>query len=375
MGVQGRAVWEALIGDLVAQKRRLVSFRSYESDTMPNPGATEEQLCAAESRLGRPLDPQYRELLSVADGWDHFWISYSLLGTADICSGPRWEAGLMQAGIWFEENDWVDEIGAPNDPASFQLVVENDNGYSGNVFLFVGAAPELPAGAAVPLPPEMAHPDLYTYFRAELAGATAEADQLALGEYSEPWRGRNIREDPPSMAEIVAKIAELIRLGNPGGPAPLRGGATASELDALDRELPGGLDPEHRELLWVSDGLSTPHWGLGEVLSVRDLRDGVRWREELARRQIDEDHRRALGVAEAAPLGERVGHLPAVPFAVSPSTFYGVDSADGCVRDLLHDGDYYAKYGTRPLLGRTVREHLLKGCWDLWWPTRHRLSG
>ncbi|WP_306359248.1 SMI1/KNR4 family protein [Nocardia sp. CC227C] len=383
----GDKAWRELVDGLAEQKRRLLAFGDYESDTMPKPGATEEQLRAAESRLGRRLDPQYRGLLSVANGWDHFWISFSLLGTEDIGSGPRWESGLMQAGIWFDDNDWGDEIGAPNDPDSFQLVVENDNGYSDNVFLFVGAASDLPTGAAVPLPPEMTYPDLYSYFRAQLDSMTDDADQTTLGEYSEPWQGRNIRTAPPTMAEIVAKISELIEGGNSDRPAPTRAGATTAELDALDRELEGGLHVEHRELLAESNGLATPHWGLGYVLSVQEIRDGVRWREELVRKQIDEDYRydppawtaeaaqmRALGHRrdKPAPLVERVGYLPAIPFAVSTTTFYGVDIADGCVRDLLQDGEYFKKYGKRPELGLTVRDHLLKGCRDLWWLSRLR---
>ncbi|WP_306357092.1 MULTISPECIES: SMI1/KNR4 family protein [unclassified Nocardia] len=385
-----RKAWRELVDGLVEQKRRLVTFGDHESDTMPKPGASEEQLRAAESRLGRRLDPQYRELLSVANGWDHFWISYSLLGTEDIGSGPRWESGLTQAGIWFDDNDWGDEIGAPNDPASFQLVVENDNGYSGNVFLFVGPASDLPIGAAVPLPPEMTYPDLYSYVRAQLDSMTADADQATLGEYSEPWQGRNLRAAPPTMAEIVAKIGELIQSRNPDRPAPLRAGATVAELDALDRELGGRLHPEHRELLSESNGLATPYWGLGDVLSVQDIRDGVRWREELARKQSDEDYRYdpPAWTAEAAqilasgqqrdkpaPLVERVGYLPTIPFAMSSTTFYGIDITDGCVRDLLQDGEYFTKYGRRPAMGRTVRDHLLKGCRDLWWLSRLRTAG
>ncbi|SUA79301.1 Uncharacterised protein [Nocardia otitidiscaviarum] len=342
-----RKAWRELVDGLVEQKRRLVTFGDHESDTMPKPGASEEQLRAAESRLGRRLDPQYRELLSVANGWDHFWISYSLLGT-------------------------------------------EDNGYSGNVFLFVGPASDLPTGAAVPLPPEMTYPDLYSYVRAQLDSMTVDADQATLGEYSEPWQGRNLRTAPPTMAEIVAKIGELIQSRNPDRPAPLRAGATVAELDALDRELGGRLHPEHRELLSESNGLATPYWGLGDVLSVQDICDGVRWREELVRKQSDEDYRydppawtaeaaqlRASGQQrdKPAPLVERVGYLPIIPFAVSSTTFYGIDIADGCVRDLLQDGEYFTKYGRRPAMGRTVRDHLLKGCRDLWWFSRLRTAG
>lgn len=376
-----RAAWRELIDRLIEQKRRLVSLDRYESDTMPNPGATEEQLSEAEARLGRPLDPQYRELLSVANGWEHFANSCSLLGTDDIGSGPRWEAGLMHAEIWFDHNSWGDNIGAPNDPASFQLVVENDNGYSGNVFLFIAEGYELPTGAAVPLAPEITYPDLYSYVRNELDYLTKSADGLTLGEYSEPWWGRNIRTNPPTLTEILAKVAELARIVQPDVPSPLRPGAAIADLDELDNYLSGTLDPDHRELLLISNGVSTPYWELGHILSSHEILSGTPWREALARRQTEEDlehnpppwdpdaaRRRVLGLPDPeqpAPVLERIGHIPAVPFALSHNAFYGIDTEDGCVRSLLDDGAYFAAYGQRPG-GLTIREHLLKACVSLW---------
>ncbi|MEV6325398.1 SMI1/KNR4 family protein [Nocardia sp. NPDC051787] len=164
----GLDAWHDLIERFIAQKRRLLETGDLEDDTPPNLGATEAQLIAAEQRLGRPLDPQYRELLSVADGWDYFYLFFSLLGTADIGVGPRWESGLVHAQIWFEDDEWGEEIGAPNDATAYQPLVTSDNGYSGTVFLFVGKSDELATGAAVPLPPDSIYPDLYSYLVAEL---------------------------------------------------------------------------------------------------------------------------------------------------------------------------------------------------------------
>ncbi|MBF6180380.1 SMI1/KNR4 family protein [Nocardia otitidiscaviarum] len=160
--------WHDLIERFIAQKRRLLKTGELEDDTHPNPGATQAQLIAAEQRLGRRLDPQYRGLLSVADGWDCFYLGFSLLGTADISMGPRWESGLAHAQIWFEDDEWGEEIGAPNDSAVYQPLVTSDNGYSGTVFLFVGKSDTLPTGAAVPLPPDNTYPDLYSYLATEL---------------------------------------------------------------------------------------------------------------------------------------------------------------------------------------------------------------
>ncbi|RDI65109.1 SMI1/KNR4 family protein [Nocardia pseudobrasiliensis] len=357
----GREAWQELVGCMVEQKRRLRIYDEYESDTAPNPGATEARLRAAEARLGRPLDPQYRELLSVADGWQDFHITYTLLGTDEIGRGLRWESGLANAEIWFD------------DPARYQLVIENDNGYLGTIFL--------DGGSVVSLPPDETYPDLYTYFLHELESMTVTADQAILGDYSEPWWGRSLRGDPPTIAEIVAKVVELTQIVEPTRPSPLRPGAAPAELSALDRDLGGALDPEHRELLAVSNGLSTPTWGLGDVLSSVEIRDGARWREALVQRQFEEDrsHRERLSShrscllpdpEEPAPVLQRIGLIPAVPFAVTPVALYGVDVRDGRVRDLLRDPSIARPGDSRSSEG-TVREHLLRGCWHLWWDLGH----
>ncbi len=373
----GRAVWEELIGQLVAQKRRLVEFEEYETDSRPNPGASEEQLRAVEDRLGYSLDPQYRELLSVADGWHHFFITYSLLGTDDIGVGPRWETGVELAEMWFDDR-WADDVGAANDPTQYQLVVENDNDYSGNVYLFVGQARAMATGTAVPLPnDESRHQDLYSYFLAELDMMTTFADRATLGRHSEPWWGRNLRTDPPSIGEIVAKIGELMAIGDPGAAPALRAGATDAELDELDRHLGGGLHPAHRELLRASNGLSTPiFYCVGDVLSTREIIGGARWRDMLVDRQVYEDRQheaqvsnhRAAGLPEPetpAPVAERVTSISATPFAVSGDRPYGIGTSDGLVRDLLTacaDPD-----GLDRSAEGTVRDYLLHACSRLWW--------
>ncbi|WP_280397245.1 SMI1/KNR4 family protein [Nocardia carnea] len=164
----GREAWQDLIQRFVAQRRRLLAACENEEATSPNPGATESQLLMAERRLGRPLDPQYRELLSVADGWDYFYLFFSLLGTAELGAGSRWESASESAEIWFEDAEWGEEIGGPDDGSVYQPLVVSDNGYSSTAFLLAGAADRLPAGAVIPLPPESTYPDLYSYLANEL---------------------------------------------------------------------------------------------------------------------------------------------------------------------------------------------------------------
>ncbi|WP_157573670.1 SMI1/KNR4 family protein [Nocardia jejuensis] len=159
----GPDVWRDLFERLVAQKQRLLETGGTEADTCPNPGAAEAQLATAERRLGRPLAARYRELLSIADGWDYFYLSFSLLGSADIGVGPRWESGLQIAQLWFDDEEWGEEIGANVTAADFQPLVTSDNGYSNTAFLFIGDSDVLRPGSVVELPIDEPYPDLYSY--------------------------------------------------------------------------------------------------------------------------------------------------------------------------------------------------------------------
>lgn len=164
----GRHRWLGLLELFAEQKRRLRESRDLEEDSHPNPGATQAQLAAAEQRLGRPLDPQYRELLSVADGWQHFNLFYSLFSTAEIGASARWASGAEIAQISFETAEWDEEIGACTD--DYQQLVTSDNGYFGTAFVFVGESDRLSTGSVVQLPTEAgdAYPDVYSYLAARV---------------------------------------------------------------------------------------------------------------------------------------------------------------------------------------------------------------
>lgn len=58
-----------LINGFVTEMRRRASVDADFALTVPNPGASEADLEAAEHRLGHRLDPDHRALLQVADGW------------------------------------------------------------------------------------------------------------------------------------------------------------------------------------------------------------------------------------------------------------------------------------------------------------------
>ena len=75
--------WERSIQELIAVKREASQADGNESP-LPHPPATEAELAAAEAHLGLSLDPQYREFLRHANGWDDFFISTRLFGTDDL---------------------------------------------------------------------------------------------------------------------------------------------------------------------------------------------------------------------------------------------------------------------------------------------------
>ena len=67
--------WEAL---LTLWSKDIIEAEEYRSDFPPEviaaswlgyPGATEEQIAAAEARLQTTLPPSYRDFLKVSNGW------------------------------------------------------------------------------------------------------------------------------------------------------------------------------------------------------------------------------------------------------------------------------------------------------------------
>lgn len=383
----GQQAWRELIDQLIEQRRRLAAADDlYRPLTLPKPGATAAELRAAEERLGHPLDPHYREFLTVANGWDEYFLGSGLLGTDDLGAGDRWFAAEETLQIFMENSSGVlaADLGIPDDPAVCQSIGDNDNGYASHLYLLLQDTPGGPAGGVFPLDigSDTIWPDLYSYLSYELPQLRAFADSAELGPHSDTW-GRDIRKDPPSMADIVAKIAELSALAFPEHPVVLEMGASEAELDELDSAVAGALHPEHRELLSITDGMISSPWGLGEVLSTGQLLDGGRWREILVAAQESEDEAfrmllhgmRAGGHPDPepkAPVLQRIGRIPAIPFAILGVRPFGVDTRDGFVRSLLDDSTVAGPRDGHTTAAGTVREHLLKACDSLWWQTRIR---
>jgi len=78
---------------------------------VPNPGASEVAIQAAEERIGRRLPPSYREFLRVFDGWPRFFEGATLLGTANL--GKRLYEDFARA-IFDAAETPVPDLGPPS---------------------------------------------------------------------------------------------------------------------------------------------------------------------------------------------------------------------------------------------------------------------
>ena len=76
-----------------------------ESEWLGLPGALEEQIVAAENRLGVKLPPSYREFLKVTNGWCNEYPGTPILRSVEDIN---W--------LYVENQDWIDEWMTTNEP-------------------------------------------------------------------------------------------------------------------------------------------------------------------------------------------------------------------------------------------------------------------
>lgn len=101
--------WDALIAHLGVARQKLAAASAEAFPfTVPHLAATPAQLEAAEARLGQPLDPLYRELLSYGNGWPQLAFNGDMLGTDDLGQGPVWDRGQELLDLYFENCDTSD---------------------------------------------------------------------------------------------------------------------------------------------------------------------------------------------------------------------------------------------------------------------------
>jgi hypothetical protein len=83
--------WPDLVAAMGLLKREVEEANDLYPATVPHLAAAPEQLAAAETRLGHPLDPQHREFLSYGNGWPDFSLETTLLSTEELGQGRAWE--------------------------------------------------------------------------------------------------------------------------------------------------------------------------------------------------------------------------------------------------------------------------------------------
>jgi hypothetical protein len=102
--------WPDLIAEMGLLKRQVSEVKNVFSFTLPGVAAAEEQLVAAERRLGHPLDPMHREFLSYSNGWVDFYHKNSLLRADEIGQGDTWRELNGGLEAFYEAVDGLDDV-------------------------------------------------------------------------------------------------------------------------------------------------------------------------------------------------------------------------------------------------------------------------
>lgn len=370
----GTRAWQHLLTRMSDLNRRLSLVDPAYPHTAPNAGAGGETLAAAEQRLGRRLPAQYRELLSIADGWDRYYRSSSLLGSDEIGRGLRWADAVdaVTAAFTHSNGAFAAMLGVDDDPTNCLPVMWGENDWYAGIVLFIDDGRGCRSGEAFTLgehPPRSA--DLYTCLYDEMLLHLDDVVRTERGPHSVAW-GRDIRIDPPSTQDILDHLRRLTRrLGLVSWSRAVRPGATPAELDGLAEALGGGLHPAHRDLLCHSDGLElvqravvgvdvVPHLN---VLSVDDILKGDRWAQALAAEQHLHD---AWSDAAPMPYAAVPPELRASPYETVTATHlapFGIGAGPVGIDPL--DGQLHWLRDTNSLILQrrsSIREMLLDHC-------------
>lgn len=355
----GVARWRELIEAFLVQRERLVRIHPdlYEM-SRPNPGATEEQLVAAEERLGFRIPAQYREFLTVANGWREWNQDTALLPCDEIGHGTISESEGL--GIRLADGDVLVEWRSDDD----WLRIADSDGTYWETFMLHRDSQGYRAGQLMMTPHgDRFHDSFEDYLVDQLAALTEWLDGEELGPHGRYW-GRDLRLDPPTMQQIVDRLAalrvEFAELSGDPVPDPPNPPAAPSDITALEGHLGRQLHPEHREFLEVADGWpGNPH-----PLSCAEIITGDAWAEALAARDRHNDWQAAefarFGGStwqKPGPAAEAAAGVSVTPFATQVISVWGVDTEDGRVLDVLRYAEDLAR-GYKGSYG-TVREHLL----------------
>ncbi|NNH75680.1 SMI1/KNR4 family protein [Nocardia uniformis] len=246
-----RSLAELIEGFVVQRERRARLMPDlYDPPTYPNPAASEADLAAVEARIGRGLDPVYRQLLQVADGWTGFNGSRNLLGTADIGRSDTWWSAKQMIEIYVDEGERP-RVGWPSDSADAFPIAEH---FTQTAFIVMTDGADRVAGQVRDFSSgsnEVFH-NVQTWLRCQLADETDYLDGESFGPHGRAWR-QVVSADTPSIPQIVAKLTELRRAFRPikpvwlpsAGPDP-NPGAITDRIDAEETALGVTLCADHR---------------------------------------------------------------------------------------------------------------------------------
>ena len=104
--------WRETLERIKSAQIEIMRTRPYKDfGLVPNPGASETAIAAAEARIGVRLPESYREFLALSDGWPRFYDGATLLGTANL--GRREYEDVVQAVFRSAETP-VPDVGPPS---------------------------------------------------------------------------------------------------------------------------------------------------------------------------------------------------------------------------------------------------------------------
>jgi len=104
--------WRETLAHIKSAQIEIMRTRPYKDfGLVPNPGASETAIAAAEARIGVRLPESYREFLALSDGWPRFYDGATLLGTANL--GRREYEDVVQAVFRSAETP-VPDVGPPS---------------------------------------------------------------------------------------------------------------------------------------------------------------------------------------------------------------------------------------------------------------------
>jgi hypothetical protein len=130
-----------LIGDLMrARTCEYLATSPLSPKEMPRlrPPATSAQIESLESFAGQPLNPEYRNFLSLTDGFDGFQYAMPLLGCCDWADPRQKDLAAMFRDVVMETGP-LEEVGLPEGTSIFPVFV-NSEGSAGIMMLHTGDA-------------------------------------------------------------------------------------------------------------------------------------------------------------------------------------------------------------------------------------------